>query len=1237
MRSPALSRTVLLFTFALLTAAPAAARLDLPVWTPGSDVTAPFYRGDVLELELRPDAARRALPRGAGPSGARRVGRLGVAAVDAVAAAVGAAGFEPEFRGETPPAPGDDAPDLTAFHLVHLGPGADLESALAAFRALPEVAGADPIAVLAVSQLPNDSLAFATWWLHRTPPPRTDIRAPEAWQVTPGDTSIVVAVLDTGIIPWHPDLGGNGIERGQLWANWIERAGVPGVDDDANGFVDDVAGWDFVDTTAVSQGEDGRFEDNDPNDWGGHGTAVAGVLGAIPGNGIGLAGVVPNVRIMALRMGWYAGGVPPTGQVDMSYAARAIRYATRMGAHVLNCSWQSQNTGGLAAAVSAATRAGVVVVNAAGNGTLNTYLGQRDDVISVAATDTADVVWEFSNKDPWIDLSAPGVNIVSTMFDFPRGATTDSIAGRKPGYRTASGTSFASPMVAGVAALVQAQRRSLGLDPLTPAGMLHRLRETTDDIRAAQFPGITGFGTGRLNAFRALTEPWHSLAVRARARTLGPPVVIPDNTGRSLVVYAMSDRSLVAYDGAGGDTAWVRPLPSLPTGQLAAAEFPQPLGVLIAAGTTAGTVHLVHDDGRPLPGWPVTLQAGINLSSGVAFGDVTGDGVPEVVAGGTAVAGSRVWAIQVPSTEIPTGFPFDPGVAGLSLPALADLDGAPGEEIAFMDGFGALRVVKGDGSELAGFPSATATAPRSPVIARLGPPGTPPSIVVASTNQLTAYAPDGGTRWSVPLNGSPVQDPALGDLDGDGVDEIVLANATPQTIDVRDASGAGFTARPGWPVTVPSPALGPPLVGPIATDGGPSIVFFRTAGLTALDDSANVIPTFPKPGLAGQSPSLAELDGDGATEIAAGAALADSNVHTYDAGPATWAPALAQWPTPRGDLRRSASHATGTPPFFVADRVRPAMVTALTAQALGTTAVEVRYVTTGDDSLAGAATRAILRRAPFPLDDSNWPQGIPVPAPPPRAPGGTDTVRVEPLPEGSTWWFAVRMVDDVGHVGAVSPSDSAALPGLAPAAITDLRALAVTETTVVLTWSATGEDGDQGRPRAYQVSGSTQPLDAGNVDAAPLQVRRPAFHDAGIGETTLVVPLTPGRRWQFAVRGIDRTEARGPISNVVEVFTPVGGAIRGRIGIALAPRPHPAVADVVIDWQGDGAPGGPQWLLVYDLSGRERRRIALGSEPGGSYTWDGRDGDSRLLPAGLYFLRLVSGARHADSRVVFIR
>jgi subtilisin family serine protease len=1221
-----------------------AAGLDLPVWTPGSRVQPPCYRGDVLEVRLTPAAARTVVPRGAGPTRALPVGRLGLPAIDALSASLGIVAFEPEFRGEAPPAD-EREPDFTAFHLLHLAPGSDLGQALNTLRGLAEVASADPIALLPVSAaLPNDSLAFATYWLYKDQPMRTDIRAPEAWQVEQGDTNIVVGIIDTGVVPYHPDLGGRGGERGQMWINWAERAGLPGVDDDANGYIDDVGGWDFVDSTTTAPagaGEDGRYQDNDPNDYGGHGTAVAGIIGAIPGNGIGLAGVVPNVRLMSLRIGWWTGGALPSGTVDMSYAAQAIRYATRMGVTVVNCSWQSINSGGLDAAVTAATHAGMIVVNASGNGgTSFTYLGQRDDVISVTATDSSDVVAVFAIgavTGPWVDLAAAGVHMVSTMLS--RLSQSDSLAGRTPSYQGfLNGTSFAAPQVTGAVALLQAQRRQQGLKPLSPAGMLARLRETTDDI-SAENPAFTGYGTGRLNLFRALTDPPRSLAIRAGARSIGPGVILRDNLGRTRVVYAMSDHSLIAFDGVTGDTVWVRPLPGLPTGNLAAAEFGAPYGALLFVGTTTGSVLGFDYDGRPVPGWPQTAQAGMNMSAGVVLADVTGDGVPEVIAGGTTINGSKLWAWTVAGSKLP-GFPFDPGIPGMSPPAAADLDGVPGAEIALTDGLGALHVVGSGGGELTGFPAAAATSARAPVIARLGGPGTPPSILLASAGELTAYAPDGSQRWMKPLPGTPVQDPALADLDGDGVDEIVLALGAPNSIAVCDSSGAAFTARPGWPAALPVSVVGPPIVGPLtpqASATGPGVAFFGGGALNVLDENGQVVLAFPKPGGAGQSPSLDELDGDGATEIAAGSSPADSNIYTYDAGAGTWSTARAQWPTPRGDITRSASHAAGSPGPYILDRIRPAAVSDLEAHALTTTSASVRWTVTGDDSLTGTAARILLRRAQFRLDEQSFSFGIDVPTRPPGAANTSDTVTVTGLPEGSTWWFAMRVFDRVGNASAVSNSDSASLPGLPPAAISDLRVLSVAESTVVLAWTATGDDGNVGRPLGYRIAASPAPLDSAGFDAAPVQIRRPAFTDAGGGETLSVNGLTPGRRWRFAVRAVDRTQTLSAMSNVPEAITPVGGALAGRTGVALAPRPMPAVAAVTVDWQGDPGATGPQWLLVYDLNGRELRRIALGTEPGGSYNWDGRDGASRLLPAGLYFLRLVSGARHAESRVVFVR
>ena len=1216
-------------------ASAAAAGLDLPVRDAATpDVRAPFYRGDVLEIRLAPGAARLAHPLAAGPTRVGRRARLGVATVDALGAALGAT-FEPEFRGEVAPRDARE-PDFTAFHLVHLPPGVPLADALERFRALPDVAGADPIAVTPVSALPADSLAFATYWLENDRHPRRDIHAPEAWasQGGQGDTSIIVAIVDTGILPYHPDIGGRAGERGQMWINWAEKGGQPGVDDDGNGYVDDWWGWDFVSNgTTPAPGEDYLDEDNDPNDFASHGTALAGIIGAIAGNGIGLAGAVPNVRLMALRIGWAVQGLaPPGADVDMSYAAMAIRYATRMGASVINCSWTSVNSGGLDAAVTAATRAGVTIVNASGNSPSDpAYLGNRDDVIAVAGTDTLDVVSPTATTGPWVDLSAASVGITST---FVRHLPGDSLSQRTPYYMgSLRGTSFAAPQVTAAVALLQAQRRAQGRAPLTPAGVLARVRETADDILALN-PGASGYGTGRLNLYRALTDPPTSLAIRGGARTLGPAVVFRYNTGATRVVYATSDRRLVAYDGASGDTAWVAALPAAPTGTLAGANLGGTLGAGLFVGSTTGRVMGFRDDGSPLPGWPVTGSGGaVAMNAGVAIGDLDGDGLAEIVCGGTD---GKLWAWHADGSPVAGLAPFVSGSLGLSAPALGDLDGQPGAEIVVADGANNVHALRHDGSELANWPWAAPGAPLAPALARLGGPGAPPAVLVATGATLTALAPDAGTRWTATLPAAIVRDLALADLDGDGVDEIVATTATPAFV-VLDSAGVAFAGRPGWPDTLAAAPQTAPVVGPLRAGHGPCVVYFTTAGLVARDDSAQAVPGWPKPGGAGALPSLAELDGDGATEIAAGAAVADSNVYTYDAGPGTWNAALAAWPTARGDFARTASHAAGAPGPPVLDRIRPAPVADLTASAVTTTSVQVRWTVSGDDSLAGRAAAVRLHMATFPLNASNFDLGTPVATPPPDSAGTVDSVSVAGLVEGGLYWFALRVEDRAGNLSALSNVDTVETPALSPAAITDLKALQVTGSSVLLGWTATGGDGRVGRPATYQVAGSPAPIDSANFAAAPRLLGKAPSVDAGAPESLLVQNLSPGQRWRFRLVAVNSAGRSSPLSNQVTVITPVGGALRGRAGIALAPRPQPARPPVQLDWQGDpDVEGVRQLVLVHDLAGRLVRAFDVGTQPGGVLAWDGRDAEGRRVPAGLYFVRIVSGPRHADARVILL-
>ncbi len=256
----------------------------------------------------------------------------------------------------------------------------------------------------AIDTLPNDPLFGQLWGLNNTGQTvksstgsaDADIDAPEAWSTTTGSSSVVVAVIDSGVDWHHPDLAAN------IWTNPGEScAGCAsdGIDNDGNGYVDDVHGWDFVNN------------DNDPFDDNGHGTHVAGTIGASGSNGVGIAGVNWNVQIMPLKF------IGANGQGTADDAVRAILYATRMGAVASNNSWGGEEfSQALEDAIADADAHGSLFVAAAGNSGKNTdttpdYPSGFDlpNVITVGATDQNDVRAWFSNYGKQsVDLAAPG-------------------------------------------------------------------------------------------------------------------------------------------------------------------------------------------------------------------------------------------------------------------------------------------------------------------------------------------------------------------------------------------------------------------------------------------------------------------------------------------------------------------------------------------------------------------------------------------------------------------------------------------------------------------------------------------------------------------------------------------------------------------------------------------------------------------------------------------------------------
>lgn len=339
--------------------------------------------------------------------------------------------------------------------------GESVEAAVARLEQLPGVRYAEPNYIVKPRVLPSDYLFGEQWALYNLGqgqgggwPAGIDVRATTAWSITTGSSDVLVAVLDTGVDYSHEDLAGN------IWSNPGEIAGN-GVDDDGNGYIDDVVGWDFVD------------EDASPYDGEGHGTHVAGIIGAVGDNGIGIAGVSWDVSLMAVRM---IGDDANPGGVDD--AAEAVIYAVDNGARIINCSWgfDEEYSQTLDDAFAYAAAHDVLMVTAAGNDAKNVGLEAVEDypaelpydnILNVGATARDGWLAWFSNfGDDAVDITAPGGPLIVSSVPYTTGMGK---------YDRMYGTSMAAPHVSGVAALL------LSIDPgLTSERMKQILIDTVE-------------------------------------------------------------------------------------------------------------------------------------------------------------------------------------------------------------------------------------------------------------------------------------------------------------------------------------------------------------------------------------------------------------------------------------------------------------------------------------------------------------------------------------------------------------------------------------------------------------------------------------------------------------------------------------------------------------------------------------------------------------------------------------
>ncbi len=770
-------------------------------------------------------------------------------------------------------APGGVAPvALDQTYLLEFDASDGVPSVVAAYEASAAVEYAEPDHVIRAFLVPNDA-RYREQWAH------TKVQAERAWDITTGSSDVVIAIVDTGVHYGHEDLAAN------MWANSGETPGN-GIDDDGNGYVDDVYGYDFYNY------------DGDPFDDYGHGTHCAGIAAAATNNSTGVAGAAWDCKIMAVKF------LSSTGYGGLAGAVASIRYAVDQGADVISNSWGG---GGfsetLNGAIADAYAQGVFLVASAGNSNSSSvhYPAGYQRMMSVAATDSQDQKASFSSYGSWVDVAAPGVGILSTVP--PSGGLGDP-----SGYRLLNGTSMACPHLAGLAALL------IGNDSTASNGKIAgTLASTADNIDETN-PGFEGFlGGGRVNAYQALTATPHPV--------LRVTQIEPDNplqAGATVAVhFSLANRGIPAQGikatltssspyvilkesfSSLGDLGWsdattneenpfsIQVLEDIPD---SVDSIPFNLNVETNAGYTLnhsfellvvtrylkwvsriegvnalrpqlvddldnngtkeivligvsfpgenpGKLAVLDSTGQMLPGWPVnpTPSSGNGLNSAAA-GDIDQDGLKEIIVTGPDSYGkSKVYAYRLNGTLLP-GFPIAHPEMGLAFASLSDLD---------QDG------------QL--------------------------EIVVTSQEFAGAYDWQGD-----PLPGWPVLDdhldyysshPAVGDIDKDGLGEVAFLSelgGNDSRITVLEPDGS---VHSGWPVEVSYISRGAPMAmadvdgdgrSEIMTTGGrstgPGIHLYRENGseMTFIPP-----PAGQKAAFIGQAVVPADLDGDGDLEVLA--------------------------------------------------------------------------------------------------------------------------------------------------------------------------------------------------------------------------------------------------------------------------------------------------------------------------------------------------------------------------------
>jgi subtilisin family serine protease len=731
------------------------------------------------------------------------------------------------------------------------------------------------------------------------------INCEQAWDYAQGE-GVVVAVVDTGIDRDHPDLADN------MWTNSHE---IPdnGIDDDENGYVDDVLGWNFCNDTNV------------PIDDLGHGTHCAGTIAAIGNNGIGVIGVAPQAKIMALKF------IASSGSGTTSNAALAICYAAENGAKVISNSWGADGVTSnpvIENAIDYARSLGCVVVVSAGNSNhdvASVSPAGYAPAITVAALDYQDRRAYFSNFGSGVDVCAPGVDILSLRASgtdlYGDGShTVGSI------YYRLNGTSMACPHVSGAVAVIMSHHPDW-----TNAEVEEYLTHTCDCIDEINHDYVGLLGFGRVNLSSAILadgpqpnlvisqidigelsgnqngniDPGESIVMNLTLKNIwldasGVSAVLSSTNPNVMITSAEAIYGSIAEGQTASESYSFIVSPNAPYG--CALDFSLEITADNGYSTTR---HISLQIPWPVrSGWPKNI-----VPSSITPVDVDGDGITEVVITGEDLLGiytydgttySPVWPKSMPSSRRD--------------PSIGDIDGDGQAEIVFCtaDATNYLSKVyayKLDGTFVQGFPVQMPNAwdISQVVLANLDMTTTGLELVLTTEHKDGAalYVLNGDGQV---MSGYPYQfgdaDPvfgdangsiAVGDIDNDGRLEIV-AGAYSQGIARFYAFDADGQVKEGWPYTIQGNHKPINIVmGDLDNNGNKEVVISTSVGTFVLTNDAQLYnSTWNSIHIPGASVALGDMDRDGDLEIFLGPKLNSFYAFHHDGTPVSGWPVSCQ-------------------------------------------------------------------------------------------------------------------------------------------------------------------------------------------------------------------------------------------------------------------------------------------------------------------------------------------------------